>query len=39
MGLIVALDDYRHAEGDLFWDEGDTVGKINIDFIQVCLNS
>ncbi|PIK46338.1 putative maltase-glucoamylase, intestinal-like [Apostichopus japonicus] len=28
MGLIVALDDYRHAEGDLFWDEGDTVDTI-----------
>ncbi|XP_071846318.1 sucrase-isomaltase, intestinal-like isoform X2 [Apostichopus japonicus] len=28
MGLIVALDDYGHAEGDLFWDEGDTVDTI-----------
>ncbi|KAJ8027757.1 Maltase-glucoamylase, intestinal [Holothuria leucospilota] len=28
MGLIVALDDYEKANGDLFWDEGDTADTI-----------
>lgn len=35
MGLIVALDDYERANGDLFWDEGDTAGKlISITILQ-----
>ncbi len=27
MGLIVALDDAKSARGDLFWDDGDSLGK------------
>ncbi len=27
MGLIVALDDAKSARGDLFWDDGDSIGK------------
>ena len=26
MGLIVALDDNDEANGDLFWDDGDSIG-------------
>ena len=26
MGLIVALDESRKANGSLFWDDGDTAG-------------
>lgn len=28
MGLIVALDDNGQASGELFWDDGETLGKI-----------
>jgi len=27
MGLIVAPDDSGMAEGDLFWDDGESIGK------------
>ena len=28
MGLIVTLSDTNTATGSLFWDEGDTIGKV-----------
>ena len=30
MGLIVALNDFKSARGDLFWDDGDSIGKHNL---------
>lgn len=34
MGLIVALGDNKKAEGELFWDDGESIGKLirNIPF-------
>ena len=32
MGLIVALDDFKSASGDLFWDDGDSIGKRTFTF-------
>lgn len=34
MGLIVALGDNKKAEGELFWDDGESIGKVirNIPF-------
>jgi hypothetical protein len=30
MGLIVALDDAHSASGSLFWDDGESLGNLNI---------
>ena len=27
MGLVVALDDTGSANGELFWDDGESIGK------------
>ena len=35
MGLVVALDDINAASGSLFWDEGDTVGEIHQEILQM----
>lgn len=29
MGLIIALDDYGMAAGELFWDDGDSTGTVH----------
>lgn len=36
MGLIIALDDYDSAAGELFWDDGDSRGIVSFLFF-VCL--
>lgn len=28
MGLIVALGDNKKAEGELFWDDGESIGEL-----------
>lgn len=33
LGLIVALDEYNTAEGDFFWDDGETKGKFQSDML------
>ncbi len=43
MGLMVALDDSGSASGDLFWDDGESLGRYGEIFtteqwsIQLCL--
>uniref|UniRef100_I3JDQ1 alpha-glucosidase n=1 Tax=Oreochromis niloticus TaxID=8128 RepID=I3JDQ1_ORENI len=38
MGLIIALDDYDSAAGELFWDDGDSRGIVSFLFF-VCLSN
>lgn len=33
MGLTVALDDNGAAQGLLYWDDGTTIGKYNLDTV------
>lgn len=30
MGLIVALDDNGKAEGQIFWDDGESIGEYEL---------
>lgn len=30
MGLIVALDDAGKAEGQMFWDDGESIGELKL---------
>lgn len=38
MGLIVALDDTGSASGDLFWDDGESLGEISMLYHTVGTN-
>uniref|UniRef100_G3VEQ8 Maltase n=1 Tax=Sarcophilus harrisii TaxID=9305 RepID=G3VEQ8_SARHA len=35
LGFIIALDDKKEAKGELFWDDGETMGKFMSDFLVV----
>lgn len=34
MGLIVALDDNGKAEGEMFWDDGQSIGEYELSRID-----
>lgn len=35
MGLIVALDDNGKAEGEMFWDDGQSIGEYELSRIPI----
>jgi len=39
MGLIVALDDNQRASGSLFWDDGESIGKIAQFTVSICTRN
>lgn len=36
MGLIVALDDAGGAEGQVFWDDGESIGELQLPVFSTC---
>lgn len=35
MGLIVALDDNGKAEGQMFWDDGQSIGEFGLSKVPI----